>query len=128
MKRVQIPISEEDRYILDTFSTPRIFRAFNRNLRGLSVPVGPFHRSLHDQAIYDTVPSSNFEVSQMANLYSSREPRYRATVLFIEYDEKKDQYYAEVEWNEKEPHPLILRITAILQGKRCIRVLQFGVE
>lgn len=128
MKRVTIPISLEDEYILKTFDNARYLRSFNRSLRGVETPVGPFHQPLHDQALYETNAESNREVSHIANLFSVREPRYSATVLAIFYCETDARYKADVEWREKEPHPLIMRITAVLAGKRCVRVAQFGVE
>lgn len=128
MPAIQIPISKEDSYIINTFKTTRHLRAFNKNLRGVSVPIGPFHSPLHEQALFETDASNRSDISHMVNLYSSREPKFDGYVSDIIYDNKEDQYYANVQWNDKEPHPLIMRITAILQGKKCIRVLQFGVE
>lgn len=128
MKQVRIPISTEDSYILDTLNVDRHLRAFNRGLRGITIPVGPFHEPLHEQALYETDPCRRREVSQIINLYGSREPRYNACVTDIEYDDSLGRYVANVTWHEKEPHPLVIRITAIMQGKRCIRVVQFGVE
>lgn len=126
---IKIPLSTADSYLTDTFSKERYLRSFNKGLRGVSVPVGDFHEPLHDQVIYDLDTSSRADISHMANLYSVREPRYKARVLYIEWCKESEQYVAAVEWGDLLlAAPRYLRVTAVLKSNRCIRVLQFGVE
>lgn len=125
---VKIPLTNSDAYLINTFDQDRHLRSFNRSLRGLSIPVGDFHEPLHDQVMFDINPDSRSDVSHMANLFSVREPRYKATVLSVEWCNEERYYVANVEWLDSSNPPRQLRVTAVLKGKRCIRVLQFGIE
>ncbi len=128
MSEYKIPLSSEDVYLLETFDNERYLRSFNKGLRGISVPVGIFHHASHNQAIYDVDPKDTSEISHMANFFQMREGRFKATVLYVEWCKVERQYLAAVEWLDDRPLPELLRVTAVLKGKRCIRALQFGVE
>lgn len=125
---VKIPLTNADDYLIKTFDQDRYLRSFNRNLRGVVVPVGDFHEPLHDQVLYDINPDSRSDVSHLANLFSVREPRYKATVKSIEWCNEEQAYIANVEWSDLSNPPRQLRVTAVVKGRRCIRVLQFGIE
>lgn len=125
---IKIPLANADCYLTDTFKQERYLRSFNKSLRGVSVPVGDFHEPLHDQVMFDLDVSSKTDISRLANLFSLREPRYKATVLYVEWCDKTSQYVAAMVWDDLLTPPRQLRVTAVLKSKRCIRVLQFGVE
>lgn len=125
---IKIPLSIADDYLIKTFDKERYLRNFNKNLRGLSIPVGDFHEPLHEQVLFDLDTSSKSDISHLANLFSVREPRYNATVLNVEWCNTEKSFCAVTDWKDSAFPPRQLRVTAVVEGKKCIRVLQFGVE
>lgn len=125
-----IPLSLDDDYILDTFERTRYLRYFNNHLRGRTIPVGDFHYKLHDQVLFDCDRGRDKQmVSLIANKFELREPRYKATVLSVNKDDRTSSGYSlQVHWLDKEPVPDYLRVSAVMCGERLIRIMQFGVE
>lgn len=125
----KIPVSLDDDYILDTFDRTRYIRYFNNHLRGTSIPVGDFHRKLHDQVLFDCDRGRDKQmVSLIANKYELREPKYRATVLSVIKDNDSPSGYSfNVQWLDRAPVPEQLRVSAVMCGDRLIRIMQFGV-
>lgn len=128
MSEYRIPLSLEDEYILQTFDNTRCLRRFNSNLRGITVPVGAFNNNRHEHVVFDVSSKDKPYISQLANQFQMEGKRYDARVLYVEWCEKENQYIAGVEWLDRKEVPDNLRITAVMRGRACVRVLQFGVE
>ena len=128
MQVYRIPLSNKDSYIFPALGQERHLRNFNNSLRGHLVPVGLFHEPSHEGVLFDLNPKVKADISHHANIYALREGRINARVLQVHYDVSTKLYMAEVEWNDDTELPSELRITAVLKGKRCVRVMHFGVE
>ena len=125
---VSVVISSEDDYLVKhLFNNKRALKAFNNRLRGISVPVGDFHGKLHDQVVYDTTHADRSMISHLSNLYLVREPKYKASVLELKHCYDRDCIVAVMDWSEEIDPPDELRVTAIMKGRNCLRVLQFGI-
>lgn len=124
---IHIPVSTEDDYLLRGLDTNRRLKAFNTSLRGVSVPVGDFHKHLHEQVIFDIKHNDREMISHLSNIYSCREPRYKATVLELFKCPINNCIMAKVDWLDDIDPPNYLRVTAVMKGNRCLRVMQFGV-
>lgn len=127
-REIEIRVSDKDDYLLKTIMGTRQLRTFNNRLRGVSIPVGDFHSKMHEQVIYDVSSNDTNLISHLSNIFSVSEPRYKALVLEIRYCDIKKCHLALMDWYDKSEAPDELRITAVMKGNRCLRVLQFGVE
>lgn len=127
MSEYLVPLSLEDEYILETFDNVRLLRAFNNGLRGIVVPVNDHNETLHDNVLFDIDAKDSKAIAHAANQFQMRSNRRNARVLYVQWSETRKCYEAGLEWLEETPVPKEIRVTACLKGKRCIRVMQFGV-